>query len=35
MFKLIASWLERLFAPAFQLLGELPPNALNRVFAPF
>ena len=35
MFKFIANWIERLFAPAFQLLGDLPPSALNRLFAPF
>ena len=35
MFRLLANWIERLFAPAFQLLGDLPPSALNRLFAPF
>ena len=26
---------ERLFAPVFELLGDLPPRALSRVFMPF
>lgn len=35
MFKLIANWIARFFAPAFELIGELPPQALNRLVAPF
>ncbi len=35
MFKLIANWIARFFAPAFELLGEVPPSALNRIVAPF
>ena len=31
----IASFLNRLFAPAFELLDSLPPQALNRLFTPF
>ena len=35
MFKQIAHWVERFFAPAFELLGQLPPSALIRLGAPF
>ena len=35
MLKLVVRWIERLFAPALELLGDLPPSALNRLFAPF
>jgi len=35
MFNLVFRWIERLFAPVFELLGDLPPSALNRLFAPF
>ena len=35
MFKLIAQWFARYFGPAFELLGQLPPSALNRITAPF
>ncbi len=35
MFKLIANWIARLFAPAFELIGELPPQALSRIVSPF
>lgn len=35
MFKLIANWIVRFFAPAFELLGQLPPSALTRIGAPF
>jgi hypothetical protein len=35
MLKLIAHWIERAFAPAFELLRDVPPRALNRLFAPF
>jgi hypothetical protein len=31
MFKFIA----RFFAPALELIGQLPPQALSRVIAPF
>jgi hypothetical protein len=31
----IQSVLNRLFAPVFELLDSLPPQALNRLFAPF
>lgn len=26
---------QRLFAPVFELLDTLPPQALNRLFAPY
>jgi hypothetical protein len=35
MFKAIANLIARFFAPALELLGELPPQALNRIVAPF
>jgi hypothetical protein len=35
MFKLVSDWIARFFAPAFRLIGELPPQALSRVLAPF
>jgi hypothetical protein len=35
MFKFIADAIERLFAPALELLGEMPPRAVHRLFAPF
>lgn len=35
MFKMIARWIAAFFAPAFELLGDLPPTALNRIVAPF
>jgi hypothetical protein len=35
VFKTVQAWLHRFFAPAFQLLGDLPPHAVNRLFAPF
>ena len=35
MFKTIQVWLQRFFAPALELLGDLPPHAVNRLFAPF
>ena len=35
MFKFIAHWIGRFFAPAFELLGRLPPNAIFRFAAPF
>jgi hypothetical protein len=35
MFKLIANAFERLFAPAFKLIGDLPPQAVSRLVAPF
>jgi hypothetical protein len=35
MFKLIATVFERYFAPAFKLIGDLPPQALSRLVAPF
>jgi len=35
MFKFIASAIARFFAPAFELLGQLPPSALTRIASPF
>ena len=35
MFNAIAQVIERLFAPVFELVGDLPPSAVNRLFAPF
>ena len=35
MLDRIARWIESLFAPAFELLGDLPPRAVNRLFTPF
>ena len=35
MFKVITNWIARFFAPAFELIGQLPPQALNRLVAPF
>jgi hypothetical protein len=35
MFKSIASWLSRFFAPTFELIGRLPPSTLSRIAAPF
>ena len=35
MITAISSWIERAFAPAIELLGNLPPSAVTRLFAPF
>ena len=35
MLTAISSWIERAFAPAIELLGNLPPSAVTRLFAPF
>jgi len=35
MFKLISKWIARFFAPALELLGNLPPQAVSRIIAPF
>jgi hypothetical protein len=35
MFTLFANWIARFFAPAFELIGTLPPQALTRIAAPF
>lgn len=35
MFTLVSNWIARFFAPAFELIGELPPQALTRIAAPF
>jgi hypothetical protein len=35
MLEMISSAISRLFAPTFELLGDLPPRAMTRLFAPF
>jgi len=35
MFKFISHWIARFFAPAFELMGNLPPQAVTRIVAPF
>ena len=35
MLKAIARLIERLFAPVFELVGDMPPSAANRLFTPF
>jgi len=35
MLQRILRWLEPAFAPTMELLGSLPPRAVNRMFAPF
>ena len=35
MFKFIARAIAGFFAPAFELLGQLPPSALTRIASPF
>ena len=35
MFKLLKNWIARYFAPTFELIGRLPPQALTRLVAPF
>ena len=35
MFKLVSDAIARFFAPAFELIGNLPPQALSRIVAPF
>jgi len=35
MFTLLTRWIERAFAPAFELLRDVPPRAMHRLFAPF
>jgi len=35
MLKYLARLIERAFAPALELLGGLPPSALNRLFTPY
>ncbi len=35
MLKTIARLIGRLFAPVFELVGEMPPSAANRLFTPF
>lgn len=33
--QIIERLFARLFGPVFELLGDMPPRALTRVFAPF
>ncbi len=35
MFKFIAKSIARFFAPTFELIGNLPPQALSRIVTPF
>ena len=35
MFTLIGKWIARFFAPTFELIGDLPPQALSRIVATF
>jgi hypothetical protein len=35
MFERIFAAVARFFAPAFELIGELPPQALSRLVTPF
>ena len=35
MFKIIANSIARFFAPALDIIGALPPQALSRILAPF
>jgi hypothetical protein len=35
MFKRIFGWIAAFFAPAFAMIGDLPPQALSRLVAPF
>lgn len=35
MFNAIAQVIERLFAPVFELVGNMPPRVANRLFTPF
>jgi hypothetical protein len=35
MFKLISNLIARFFSPALELIGNMPPQAVNRIFAPF
>ncbi len=35
MLKQVFQAIARFFAPAFELLGQLPPNALSRIGVPF
>jgi hypothetical protein len=35
MFKFIADWIARFFAPALEIIGNLPPQALSRIVAPY
>jgi hypothetical protein len=35
MLRRIAHWIARFFGPAFELIGQLPPQALSRISMPF
>ena len=35
MLSTMTRWIERAFAPAFELLRDVPPRALHRLFTPF
>lgn len=31
----IARFIEAIFAPVFELFGDIPPRSLSRLFSPF
>ncbi len=35
MFRDVIHWLERAYAPAFDMLRHVPPSALSRILTPF
>ena len=35
MLKFVADQIARFFAPALEIIGDLPPQALSRIVAPF
>jgi ABC-type nitrate/sulfonate/bicarbonate transport system permease component len=35
MFRFLMRWLERAYAPAFEILRNVPPSAATRIFTPF
>ena len=35
MLESISRLIARLFAPAFELMGDMPPRAMNRLFLPY
>ncbi len=35
MFNTLLRWVERAYAPAFEMLKDVPPVAAHRIFLPF
>jgi hypothetical protein len=35
MLQVLSRWIESVFGPVFELLGNVPPRYVNRLFAPF